>query len=42
LQLARVFERITRNVGEKKLTGAVFLDVAKTSIPSGSMGSFTS
>jgi hypothetical protein len=29
LQLARLIERITRNVGEKRLTGAVFLDVAK-------------
>jgi len=29
LQLARLVERITRNFGEKKLTGAVFLDVAK-------------
>ena len=29
LQLARLVERITRNFGEKGLTGAVFLDVAK-------------
>jgi len=29
LQLARLVKRITRNLGEKKLTGAVFLDVAK-------------
>jgi hypothetical protein len=29
LQLARLFERITRYFGEKRLTGAVFLDVAK-------------
>ena len=29
LQLARLVERITRNFGEKKLTGAVFLDEAK-------------
>jgi hypothetical protein len=29
LQLARLVERITRNFGEKKLTDAVFLDVAK-------------
>jgi hypothetical protein len=29
LQLARIFERITRNFGEKRLTGAVFLYVAK-------------
>jgi hypothetical protein len=30
LQIARLVERVTRNVGEKRLTGAVFLDVAKT------------
>jgi hypothetical protein len=29
LQPARLVERITRNFAEKKLTGAVFLDVAK-------------
>jgi hypothetical protein len=29
LQLARLVERITRNFGERRLTGAVFLDVAK-------------
>jgi hypothetical protein len=29
LQLARIVERITRNFGKKRLTGAVFLDVAK-------------
>jgi len=29
LQLARLVERITRNFGEKRLTGAVVLDVAK-------------
>jgi hypothetical protein len=29
LQLARLVERITRNFGEKRLSGAVFLDVAK-------------
>jgi hypothetical protein len=29
LQLARLIERLTRNYGEKRLTGAVFLDVAK-------------
>ena len=29
LQLARLVERITRNFGEKRITGAVFLDVAK-------------
>jgi hypothetical protein len=28
LQLARLGERITRNFGEKRLIGAVFLDVA--------------
>jgi len=28
LQLARLVETITRNFGEKRLTGAVFLDVA--------------
>jgi hypothetical protein len=38
LQLDRPVERITRNFGEKKrLTGAVFLDVEKPSILSGSM-----
>ena len=29
LHLARLVERITRNFGERRLTGAVFLDVAK-------------
>ena len=29
MQLARLVERTTRNCGEKRLTGAVFLDVAK-------------
>jgi hypothetical protein len=29
LQLARLVERITSNSGEHRLTGAVFLDVAK-------------
>jgi hypothetical protein len=29
LQLSRLFESITRSFGEKRLTGAVFLDVAK-------------
>ena len=29
LQLARFVKRITRNFGEKRLTGAVFLDVAE-------------
>jgi len=28
-QLARLVERISRNFGEKRLTGAVFLDLAK-------------
>jgi len=31
LQLACLVERITRNFGEKRLTGAVFLDLAKAS-----------
>jgi hypothetical protein len=30
LQLARLVERVFRNFGEKRLTGAVFLDVAKS------------
>jgi hypothetical protein len=30
LQLARLVERITRNFGERRLKGAVFLDAAKT------------
>jgi hypothetical protein len=29
LQLTHLVERITRNFGEKRLTGAVFLDLAK-------------
>jgi len=29
LELARFVEKITRNIGEKRLTGAFFLDVAK-------------
>jgi hypothetical protein len=29
LQLPRLVERVTRNFGEKRLTGAIFLDVAK-------------
>jgi hypothetical protein len=33
LQLARLVERITRNLGEKTLPGAVFLDVAKALDP---------
>ena len=42
LQLARLVERITRNFGERRLTGAVFLDVAKAFVPYGSKASFTS
>jgi len=42
LQLARLVERITRNFGEKRLTGAVSLTWPKPSIPSGSMASSTS
>jgi hypothetical protein len=29
LQLGRLFERVNRNIDERRLTGAVFLDVAK-------------
>ena len=29
MQLARLIERITRNLGKKRLTGIVFLDMAK-------------
>ena len=29
LQLTRLVERVSRNFGEKRLTGAVFLDVIK-------------
>jgi hypothetical protein len=29
LQLARLVERVSRNLREKRITGAVFLDVAK-------------
>jgi hypothetical protein len=29
LQLARLVERVNRNVDKRRLTGAVFLDVAK-------------
>jgi hypothetical protein len=29
LKLARLVERITRNIGKKRLTGELFLDVAK-------------
>jgi len=29
MQLACLIEKITRNFGEKRLTGAVFLDMAK-------------
>ena len=28
LQLARLVERVIRNIGEKRITGTVFLDVA--------------
>jgi hypothetical protein len=42
LQLARLVERIARIFGEKRLTGTVFLDVAKALIPSESMASSTS
>ena len=31
LQLSRFIERIARNFGEKRLTGAVFIDVVKAS-----------
>jgi hypothetical protein len=41
-QLARVVERVNRNFGERRLTGAVFLDVTKPSIPYASKTSFTS
>jgi hypothetical protein len=30
LQLARLVERVNRNLEERRLTGAVFLDVAKS------------
>jgi hypothetical protein len=30
LDIARLVERITRNFGEKRLTGAIFLDVANS------------
>jgi hypothetical protein len=42
LQLARLIERITRNFGEKRLTRAVFVDVAKAFDTVGSMASSTS
>jgi hypothetical protein len=42
LQLASPVERKTRDFGKMRLTGAVFLDVAKPSIPSGSKASCTS
>jgi len=35
LQMARLVEGITRNFGEKRLTGSVFLDVAKAVEPCG-------
>jgi hypothetical protein len=40
--MARLVERVTTQFGEKRLTGAIFLDVAKPSIPFGSMVSFSS
>jgi len=42
LQLALLVERITRNFGEKMITGPVSSMCPKSLIPSGSMGSFTS
>ena len=42
LQLARLVERITRNFGERRLTGAVSCSWPKPLIPSGSKASFTS
>ena len=33
LQLVRLVERITMNFGERRLTGVVFLDVEKRSMP---------
>jgi hypothetical protein len=42
LELTSLFERMTRKFGEKSLTGAVFLEVEKTSILFGPMVSFTS
>jgi len=42
LQLASLFERVARNLGEKRLIDAGFLEVAKTSMLFGSMVSFTS
>jgi hypothetical protein len=29
-QLARIVERVNRNFDDRRLTGAIFLDVAKT------------
>jgi hypothetical protein len=40
LHLDRLVERVTRNVGERRLTGAIFLDVTKAFDRSGSMVSF--
>jgi len=40
--MARLVERITKNFGVKRLTGAVIVDITKPSIPSGSMASSTS
>ena len=42
LQLAGLVERITRNFGEKRFTGAVSSTWPKPSVPSGSMASSTS
>jgi hypothetical protein len=42
LQLARLVERVTRNFGEKRLTGAIFSTSQKPSIQFGSVVSFSS
>jgi len=42
LQLASLFERVTRNFGEKRKTDTVFLEVANLSMLFRSMVSFTS
>jgi hypothetical protein len=43
LQLARLVERVNRNLDERRLTGTVFLDVGlKPSTPYGPKASFTS
>jgi hypothetical protein len=41
MQLARLVEKISRHFGEKILTGAVFLDVAKDFDTVGSIASST-